>query len=226
MKAMILAAGRGERMRPLTDETPKPLLKIGGDYLIAYHLRSLAAAGITEIVINHAWLGGQLEQALGDGCQYGVQIHYSAEGDMALETAGGIKRALPLLGDIPFVVVNGDVWSDFSFASLPKAPAGLAHLVLVDNPTFHPEGDFSLQHGQVQCDGGPKLTFSGIGVYRAELFEALPEGRNSLAPLLRSAMMKALVSGEHYRGGWVDVGTPARLNTLDCELLADKSSGL
>ncbi|MBL1259739.1 MAG: nucleotidyltransferase family protein [Thiotrichaceae bacterium] len=222
MKAMILAAGRGERMRPLTDVTPKPLLTVGGDYLIAYHLRSLVAAGITEIVINHAWLGEQLEQVLGDGSQYGARIHYSAEGDVGLETAGGIKHALPLLGDMPFVVVNGDVWSDFSFTSLPKMPAGLAHLVLVDNPPFHPEGDFSLQQGQVQCDGEAKLTFSGVGVYRAELFESLAEGRSPLAPLLRSAMMKGVVSGEYYRGGWVDVGTPERLNVLDRQLLAGK----
>ncbi len=222
MKAMILAAGRGERMRPLTDVMPKPLLKVGGDYLIAYHLRSLVAAGITEIVINHAWLGEQLEQVLGNGRQYGAQIRYSAEGDVGLETASGIKHALPLLGDMPFVVVNGDVWSDFSFASLPKAPTGLAHLVLVDNPLFHPEGDFSLQRGQVQPDGEPKLTFSGIGLYCAELFESLSEARSPLAPLLRSAMMTDAVSGEHYRGGWVDVGTPARLKALDRELLVNK----
>ncbi|MCF6322867.1 MAG: nucleotidyltransferase family protein [Gammaproteobacteria bacterium] len=222
MKAMVLAAGRGERMRPLTDVTPKPLLKVGGDYLIAYQLRSLVAAGITDIVINHAWLGEQLEQALGDGRQYGAQIRYSAEGDVGLETAGGIKRALPLLGDMPFVVVNGDVWSDFPFTSLPKTPAGLAHLVLIDNPLFHPEGDFSLQRGQVQCEGEPKLTFSGIGVYRAELFESLSEGRSPLAPLLRLAMMKGVVSGEYYGGSWVDVGTPERLKTLDHELLMSK----
>ncbi|VAW86837.1 Glucose-1-phosphate thymidylyltransferase [hydrothermal vent metagenome] len=222
MKAMILAAGRGERMRPLTDVTPKPLLKVGGDYLIAYQLRSLVAVGITEIVINHAWLGEQLEQALGDGRQYGAQIRYSAEGAMGLETAGGIKHALPLLGDMPFVVVNGDVWSDFSFASLPKVPAGLAHLVLVDNPLFHPEGDFSLQRGQVRCDGERKLTFSGIGVYRAELFESMSEGRSPLAPLLRSAMVTGVVSGEYYGGRWVDVGTPARLKALDHELLMSK----
>ncbi len=222
MKAMVLAAGRGERMRPLTDVTPKPLLKVGGDYLIAYQLRSLVAAGITDIVINHAWLGEQLEQVLGDGRQYGAQIRYSAEGDVGLETAGGIKRALPLLGDMPFLVVNGDVWSDFPFASLPKIPVGLVHLVLIDNPLFHPKGDFSLQRGKVQCDGEPKLTFSGIGVYRAELFESLREGRSSLAPLLRSAMMKGTVSGEHYSGEWLDIGTPERLNALDNELLAAK----
>jgi len=222
MKAMILAAGRGERMRPLTDVTPKPLLKVGRDYLIAHHLYSLVAAGITEIVINHAWLGEQLEQALGDGRRYGAKIHYSAEGDIGLETAGGIKRALPLLGEEPFVVVNGDVWSDFEFSSLPSMPVGLAHLVLVDNPEFHPDGDFSLAQGDVRCDGVSKLTFSGIGVYRAELFEALPEGRAPLAPLLRLAMTAGQVSGEHYRGRWVDVGTPERLHALDETLRLDR----
>jgi len=222
MKAMILAAGRGERMRPLTDVTPKPLLKVGGDYLIAHHLNSLVAAGITEIVINHAWLGEQLEQALGDGRRYGAKIHYSAEGDVGLETAGGIKRALPLLGDEPFVVVNGDVWSDFEFSSLPSMPAGLAHLVLVDNPEFHPEGDFSLAQGDVRSDGASKLTFSGIGVYRPELFDDVPDGRAPLAPLLRQAMVGGKVSGEHYCGGWVDVGTPQRLDELDEALISSK----
>jgi len=215
MKAMILAAGRGERMRPLTDMTPKPLLKVGGDYLIAHHLHSLVAAGITEIVINHAWLGEQLEQVLGDGHRYGAKIHYSAEGDVGLETAGGIRHALPLLGEAPFVVVNGDVWSDFEFSSLPSMPVGLAHLVLVDNPEFHPEGDFSLAQDDVRSDGVSKLTFSGIGVYRPELFDDVPDGRASLAPLLRQAMAEGKVSGEHYCGGWVDVGTPQRLYELD-----------
>lgn len=215
MKAMILAAGRGERMRPLTDVTPKPLLKVGGDYLIAHHLHSLVAAGITEIVINHAWLGAQLEQVLGDGSQYGVKINYSAEGDTGLETAGGIKRALPLLGEEPFLVVNGDVWTDFKFETLPQVPQGLAHLVLVDNPLFHQSGDFALQDGYVQGGGEQKLTFSGIGVYRPELFDSVPDGKAPLAPLLRQAMAKGDVSGEHYCGGWVDVGTPQRLSELD-----------
>ncbi|HED40058.1 MAG TPA: nucleotidyltransferase family protein [Chromatiales bacterium] len=218
MKAMILAAGRGERMRPLTDTIPKPLLKVAGDYLIAHHLHALVAAGISEIVINHAWLGKQIEQALGDGRRYGAQIHYSAEGDVGLETAGGIKRALPLLGGAPFLVVNGDVWSDYQFATLPAEPAGAAHLVLVDNPLFHPAGDFALQDNRVQCDGEPKLTFSGIGLYRPELFDDLPDGRTPLAPLLRAAMDRGEVSGEHYRGGWMDVGTPERLEALERQL--------
>ncbi len=222
MKAMILAAGRGERMRPLTDDTPKPLLKVGGDYLIAHHIRSLVTAGITEIVINHAWLGEQIEQAIGDGRRYGAHIHYSAEGTVGLETAGGIKHALPLLGQEAFIVVNGDVWTDFPFGALPAEPTGLAHLVLVDNPLFHQGGDFALQSGTVRSEGVHKLTFSGIGVYRAALFEAVPEGGFPLAPLLRQAMAKGKVSGEHYHGGWVDVGTPERLNELDDELLRIK----
>jgi len=215
---MILAAGRGERMRPLTDTIPKPLLKVGGDYLIARHIHSLVSAGISEIVINHAWLGEQIEQALGDGRQYGAQILYSAEGDVGLETAGGIARALPLLGEEPFVVVNGDVWSDFQFETLPVAPTGLAYLVLVDNPLFHSSGDFILQDGCVQSEGEQKLTFSGIGVYRPELFAGVPDGRASLAPLLREAMAQGKVSGEYYRGGWMDVGTPERLSELDRQL--------
>ncbi len=222
MKAMILAAGRGERMRPLTDETPKPLLKVGGDYLIAHHIRSLVSAGITEIVINLAWLGEQIEQAIGNGHRYGAHIYYSAEGAVGLETAGGIKHALPLLGQGPFIVVNGDVWTDFPFGTLPAMPEGFAHLVLVNNPLFHQGGDFALQDGHLRSEGAQKLTFSGIGVYRAELFEAVPEGCVPLAPLLRQAMAEGQVSGEHYRGGWVDVGTAERLNELDDELLRAK----
>lgn len=215
MKAMILAAGRGARMRPLTDNIPKPLLKVAGDYLIAHHIRSLVAAGISEIVINHAWLGAQIEQAIGDGQRYAAQIEYSAEGAVGLETAGGIKRALPLLGSGPFIVINGDVWTDYPLATLPVAPAGLAHLVLVDNPLFHPAGDFVLQDGDVRNEGAEKLTFSGIGVYRAELFDDIPDGPLPLAPLLRQAMEVGGVTGEHYRGDWVDVGTPERFNELN-----------
>lgn len=221
MKAMILAAGRGERMRPLTDDIPKPLLKVAEDYLIAHHIRSLVVAGISEIVINHAWLGAQIEQAIGDGQRYGAQIEYSAEGDVGLETAGGIKRALPLLGSEPFIVINGDVWSDYPFSTLPVVPAGLAHLVLVDNPPFHPAGDFVLQDGDVCSEGAQKLTFSGIGVYRSELFDDIPEGAFPLAPLLRQAMVDGGVTGEHYCGDWVDVGTPERFNELN-HLLSTK----
>lgn len=214
---MILAAGRGERMRPLTDHTPKPLLRAGAHALIEYHILGLAQAGISQIIINHAHLGDQLEQALGDGRRYGVDIRYSAEGE-ALETGGGIFRALSLLGGGPFVVVNGDVWTDYPFVQLPE-PAGLAHLVLVDNPPHHPAGDFVLlSDGRVSDAAGPRLTFSGIGVYRPELFAACRPGRFPLAPLLRAAMAEGRVSGEHYRGGWVDVGTPERLAELDRRL--------
>lgn len=225
MRAMILAAGRGERMRPLTDHTPKPLLRVGGRTLIEYHILSLAQAGICDLIINHAHLGDQIEQALGDGSRYGVHIRYSSEGE-ALETGGGIFRALPLLGQEPFVVVNGDVWSDFPFASLPAAPVGLAHLVLVDNPPQHPAGDFVLgADGLVRDVDGARLTFSGIGVYRPELFADCQAGKFPLAPLLRAAMARGQVSGEYYRGSWTDVGTPERLAELDRRLADAGMSG-
>lgn len=224
MKAMILAAGRGERMRPLTDHTPKPLLRAAGRALIDYHILGLVQAGLCELVINHAHLGTQIEQALGDGARLGACIRYSAEGE-ALETGGGIFRALPLLGPEPFVVVNGDIWTDFPYGCLPAAPSGLAHLVLVDNPSHHPQGDFVLQKdGRVSDTGTPRLTFSGIGVYRPELFEGCRPGRFPLAPLLRAAMARGLVTGEHYRGDWVDVGTPQRLAELDQRLAQRQDS--
>ena len=176
MKAMILAAGRGERMRPLTDETPKPLLRIGGQTLIERHVNALAAAGIRELVINHAHLGEQLVQALGDGAACGVDIQWSAEPAGALETGGGIFNALPLLGDAPFVVVNADIWTDFPFSELPEEPDGLAHLVLVDNPAHHPEGDFVLSSDRVSQGGGARLTFSGIGTVLRLQRRCLPAG--------------------------------------------------
>jgi Nucleoside-diphosphate-sugar pyrophosphorylase involved in lipopolysaccharide biosynthesis/translation initiation factor 2B, gamma/epsilon subunits (eIF-2Bgamma/eIF-2Bepsilon) len=228
MRAMILAAGRGERMRPLTDHTPKPLLRAGRHTLIEYHILALAQAGIRDLVVNHAHLGAQIEQALGDGSRYGVQIRYSPEGE-ALETGGGIFRALPLLGAEPFVVVNGDIWTDYPYAALPAAPSGLAHLVLVDNPPQHPGGDFVLEgDGQVREGGGVRLTFSGIGVYRPELFAGCHPGRFPLAPLLRAAMARGQVSGERYGGGWIDVGTPERLAGLARRLAAtsDNEAGL
>lgn len=222
MKAMILAAGRGERMRPLTDSTPKPLLKAGGQALIEYHIHSLAAAGVRELVINHAHLGQQVEDYLGDGSRYGVQISYSAEGEgKALETGGGIFKALPLLGEAPFIVVNGDVWTDYPFAQLPTNPGGLAHLVLVDNPPHNPSGDFHLQGQVVLGEGEPRLTFSGIGVYDPRLFAACEPGAFPLAPLLREAMAQGLVSGEYFSGSWLDIGTPERLQQLDQSLTGD-----
>jgi MurNAc alpha-1-phosphate uridylyltransferase len=215
MKAMLLAAGRGERMRPLTDTTPKPLLRIGGQTMIERHIHALAHAGITRLVINHAHLGEQLVAALGDGHAYGVDIAWSDEGDAALETGGGIFRALPLLGDAPFLVVNADIWTDFPFSGLPADIDGLAHLVMVDNPEHNPEGDFSLCGGRLSQRGPAMLTFSGIGVYRPALFAGCSPGAFPLAPLLRKAMDAAQVSGEHYRGGWFDIGTPARLEAVN-----------
>jgi MurNAc alpha-1-phosphate uridylyltransferase len=221
MKAMILAAGKGERMRPLTLHTPKPLLPVGGMPLIEHHIRALAAAGFTELVINHAWLGQQIEDYLGDGARFGVSIGYSAEGE-PLETGGGIQRALPLLGREPFLLVNGDVWTDYPFAGLRRPLAGLAHLVLVDNPAHHPEGDFRLQ-GERACarDAEVGLTYSGIAVLDPALFAGCRPGAFKLAPLLRDAMALGQVSGEHYRGQWVDVGTRERLAEVE-RLLAER----
>ncbi len=214
-KAMILAAGRGERMRPLTDTTPKPLLEAGGKRLIEYHLQHLQQAGIEEVVINHAWLGEKIEAALGDGSRYGLQIHYSPEAE-ALETAGGIIQALPLLGSAPFLVINGDIYTDYDFKRLPVRIAGAVHLVLVPNPAQHPEGDFVLNaDGYVEDQGEPRLTFSGIGIYDPLFFKDCQPGRQALAPLLRQAMQRQQVTGELYYGHWYDIGTPERLQALD-----------
>lgn len=225
MKAMILAAGRGERMRPLTDACPKPLLKVAGEPLIGWHLRRLRAAGIREIVINHAWLGAQIEAALGDGAAYGVNIAYSPEGETGLETAGGIATALPLLGSEPFLVVNGDILTDIDFQTAFGAAEALlrgkklAHLWLVGNPPHNPRGDFVLQADGAVASGGTNgqpLTFSGMGVYRPELFAATPPRQAAkLAPLLREAMNQGLVSGEKHQGLWLDVGTVERLAEAD-----------
>jgi MurNAc alpha-1-phosphate uridylyltransferase len=218
MKAMILAAGRGERLRPLTDRTPKPLLRAGGRALIEHTIAALVRAGFRELVVNHAWLGGAIEDALGDGARYGARIAYSPEPEGALETGGGIAQALPLLGD-PFLVVNGDIWTDYPFERLAHArPRGLAHLVLVDNPAHHPGGDFGLEQGAVRVDGAARLTFAGIGVYRAALLAGRRAERFPLAPLLREAAARGQVSGEHYPGRWLDVGTPERLRRLDALL--------
>jgi MurNAc alpha-1-phosphate uridylyltransferase len=217
MKVMILAAGRGERMRPLTDRLPKPLLLVKGRSLLEHLIVALAAAGLRDLVINHAHLGQQIEDTLGDGRRYGVRIAYSPEPDGALETAGGIIRALPLLDSEPFAVINGDIYTDYAFARLPGRLAGLAHLVLVDNPAHHPDGDFALQAGNVSEEGTRKLTFSGIGVYSHRLFAGYEPGKRPLAPLLRAAMKKGAVSGEHYTGLWNDVGTPERLRALNEE---------
>ena len=216
MKAMILAAGKGERLRPLTLHTPKPLVRVGGVPLIEHHLRALAAAGFTEIVINHAWLGQQIEDHLGDGSRFGVSIRYSPEGE-PLETGGGIFKALPLLGDEPFAVVNGDIWTDYDFGALRQPLTGLAHLVLVDNPAHHPTGDFSLSGKQVEdgVPGGDTLTYSGIAVLHPELFKECAAGAFKLAPLLRKAMAGGQVTGERLLGHWVDVGTHERLAEVE-----------
>ncbi|WP_421683514.1 nucleotidyltransferase family protein [Stutzerimonas urumqiensis] len=210
MKAMILAAGKGERMRPLTLHTPKPLIPVAGMPLIEHHLRSLGRAGFTEVIINHAWLGQQIEDHLGDGARFGLSIRYSAEGE-PLETGGGIFKALPLIGEAPFLVINGDIWTDFDPAALRRPLDGLAHLVLVDNPPHHPQGDFSLNQGQVSLDGDSALTYSGIAVLHAALFEGCEPGAFKLAPLLRKAIAQGQVRGERHPGAWVDVGTPERL---------------
>jgi len=227
MKALIFAAGRGQRMRPLTDSTPKPLLPVGGKPLIAWHLEKLAALGIVEIVINTSWLAGQFPAQLGDGQHWGVRLRYLHEGDVPLETGGGMLNALPFLGDAPFIAVNGDIWADFDFARLPREPMGLAHLVMVDNPEHHPEGDFHLQaDGQLASAGDDTLTFAGIGVYRRELLDGWREvvghragaemtpPRFPIAPMLRAAMRRGRLSAEHHQGAWTDVGTPERLAQL------------
>lgn len=219
MKAMILAAGRGERMRPLTDSLPKPLLAAGGKPLIVHHIEKLKRAGISELVINHAWLGHKLVAALGDGSAFGVSIRWSAE-ESALETAGGIVQALPLLGSDPFLVINGDTWIDADYATLVSQPLGsdLAHLWLVPNPPQHPNGDFSLQAGRVQ--DAPALTFSGVGLYHPAAFAELPSGARKLAPLLRDWMAQGRVGGSLLAGEWRDIGTVERLRALDEQLLA------
>ena len=234
MKALIFAAGRGERMRPLTDTTPKPLLCAGGKPLIAWHLERLAAIGVEEVVVNLSWLADRFPAALGVGRAFGLHIRWSHEGDVPLETGGGMWHARELLGEAPFIALNGDIWTDYDFARLPREPAGDAHLVLVDNPDHNPRGDFTLRSdGRVDSgpgDDGQRLTFSGIGVYRPQLLrdwrsiigdapgadETPPRFR--LAPLLRAAMRRGAVTGEHHAGAWTDVGTPQRLAQLDVVL--------
>lgn len=221
MKAMILAAGKGERLRPLTLHTPKPLVRAGGVPLIEYQLQALHRAGIEQLVINHAWLGQQIEDYLGDGARFGVSIRYSAEGE-PLETGGGIFRALPLLGEAPFVIANGDIWTDFDYSSLRGALADgdLVHLVLVDNPGHHARGDFCLRDGRVEDyrEGESSLTYSGIAILHPALFDGCQPGAFKLAPLLRLAMQAGRVSGVHHRGRWIDVGTHERLAEVERQL--------
>ena len=212
---MILAAGRGERMRPLTDRTPKPLLTVGGMPLIEHIIRRLREAGYRDLVINLGYLGEQIEDCLGDGGALGVSIRYSREPPGALETAGGIREALDLLGPDPFLVINADVWCDHPLRPPAFAEDALAHLVLVANPEHHAQGDFTLQDGRVGLSGGPRHTFAGIGWYHPGLFAGLPRGRRALAPLLREAITTGQVTGELHQGDWIDIGTPERLRLLD-----------
>jgi N-acetyl-alpha-D-muramate 1-phosphate uridylyltransferase len=234
MKAMILAAGRGERMKPLTDHTPKPLLKVGGKPLIVWHLERLAEAGFKEVVINHAHLGAQIESALGNGAQWGLSIQYSPE-KVALETAGGIANALELLAnerkvDEPFLVVNGDIYTEIDFRSIASQANILedsegvknvmAHLVLVDNPPQHPNGDFAIEGNRLENEGKQMLTFSGVGVYHPDFFAEVTKGQPAkLAPLLRKAIENNMATAQYYQGVWHDIGTPERLKSLDASLL-------
>ncbi len=228
MKALIFAAGLGERMRPLTDHMPKPLLSVGGKPLIVWHLEKLAAMGIRDVVINISWLAGQFPQTLGDGERWGLRLHWSHEGPAPLETGGGMLHARPLLGEDPFLLVNGDIWTDYDFTRLPSEPAGLAHLVLVDPPAHKTHGDFALDDdGFVRTEGPRQLTYAGLGVYRPALLDdwraiigdaAGDPPRFMLAPLLRAHMPEGAVTGEYWSGRWTDVGTPERLRQLDAEL--------
>lgn len=235
MKALIFAAGLGERMRPLTLHTPKPLLAVAGKPLIAWHLERLAAIGIREVVINIAWLAERFAPVLGDGSQWGLRLHFVHEGDTPLETGGGILNALPMLGEKPFLVVNGDIWTDFDFATLPAEPTGIAHLVMVNNPAQHPQGDYRLDEaGLLNHDrNGDCLTYAGIGVYRPSIVgdwravigdapgsERVPP-RFSVVPLQKHFMASGQITGQHHRGRWTDVGTVERLRALDAELAAN-----
>jgi N-acetyl-alpha-D-muramate 1-phosphate uridylyltransferase len=213
-RAMVLAAGRGERMRPLTDAVPKALLTVGGKPLIVYHLEKLSRLGVKQVVINLAWLGGQIRAALADGARWNLQIHYSDEGEQALETGGGIFQALPLLGPQPFLVVNADVYTEFDFGAVQIAPEALAQLVLVANPMHHPRGDFALINGRVQEQGGARWTYSGIGLYRPELFAGCSPGKFPLLPQLRRAIAGGRLHGQVFEGAWSDVGSVERLAAL------------
>lgn len=215
MKVLILAAGRGERMRPLTDTTPKPLLPVAGKPLIEYTIDALVAEGFTDLVINLSHLGKQIQQAIGNGKRFNATINYSDEGDSALETAGGIIHALPLLGNDPFLVVNGDIASDYPFSQLKHKHIDLAHLILIPNPGHHPEGDFGLENGMAKKQASEYFTFSGIGLYHPDLFAQTPPGKSKLGPLLREAMQQNRISGELHAGFWMDIGTPERLIELE-----------
>ena len=232
MKALVFAAGLGERMRPLTDHTPKPLIEAGGKPLIVWHLEKLAAMGVRDVVINTSWLADRFPALLGDGAQWGLRLQYLHEGDTPLETGGGMLNARPVLGEAPFLLVNGDIWTDFDFARLPREPVGLAHLGLVDPPAFAPRGDFALDAtGTLHRDGEHRLTYAGLGIYRPALLDgwqqhaagqvretANGKPRFPLLPLLHAGMATERITGERLTGRWTDVGTPERLAALDQEL--------
>ena len=220
MKAMVLAAGRGERMRPITDTVPKPLVRVGGRPLIAWHLAALARAGVREVVINLSWLGEQLRTALGAGADFGLRITYSEEGPVPLETGGGIFRALPLLGPEPFLVLSGDIWTDIDLGGVQLEPEAHAHLVLIPNPPHHPRGDFGLEGNVVVQRDSERLTYANVGIYRPEFFAGCAAGRFPLLEPLNRAIGARLVRGEVHRGAWSDVGTPERLAQLEARLSA------
>lgn len=220
MKAMVLAAGRGERMRPITDTVPKPLVRVGGRPLIAWHLAALARAGVREVVINLSWLGEQLRAALGAGADFGLRITYSEEGPVPLETGGGIFRALPLLGPEPFLVLSGDIWTDIDLGGVQLEPEAHAHLVLIPNPPHHPRGDFGLEGNVVVQRDSERLTYANVGIYRPEFFAGCAPGRFPLLEPLNRAIAARLVRGEVHRGAWSDVGTPERLAQLEARLSA------
>lgn len=224
MRAMILAAGRGERMRPLTDTTPKPLLVVAGKPLIQYHIENLAAAGIGEIIINLAWKGAMIREALGDGARFGVRILYSDEGEAALETGGGIFKALAMLGTSPFVVISGDIWTDYDLRDMAArlAASDVAHFVLAPNPDFHERGDFGLREGRLIDGGEARHTYANIGVFRPEFFSGCEPGRFPLAPLMYEWIRRGRVSGELYQARWYNVGTPAQLLQLDALLQSSR----
>ncbi|MGH8259973.1 MAG: N-acetylmuramate alpha-1-phosphate uridylyltransferase MurU [Steroidobacteraceae bacterium] len=221
---MVLAAGRGERMRPLTDHTPKPLLEAGGKPLIGYLLEGLARAGLRDIVVNLSWLGQRIRDALGNGSAYGVRIAYSDEGPVALETGGGIFNALPLLGEEPFVIANGDIWTDLDFSTLSLDGDSLATIVLVPNAPHHPRGDFGLEGDRIVEREADRYTYPGIGLYRPEFFAGCSPGRFPLLPLLRRAIAAGRLRGQVHRGTWIDIGTPERLAALDAELRTRRSA--
>lgn len=221
MKAMILAAGRGERLKPLTNTTPKPLLKAGSRSLIEYHLINLKRAGISDVVINIAWLGELIKKTLGDGKEYNLNISYSDEGNSALETAGGIIKALPLLGNDPFLVINGDIWCDYDFMPLvAKKLQGEAHLILVKNPDHNKKGDFALENDLLRNAGNTMYTYSGIGQYSKQFFEGLSPEKSALAPVIRKKTDQHLVTGSIHDGLWTDVGSAERLEALNKDLLS------